>query len=562
MIDLEKGDNIIIHGTYKVLERVGRGGTSRVYLVRNLRTGQNHALKEVAKFDKDGNERTLVTEDKILKNLYHPNMPRIIDVFDEKDSYMIIMDYVEGITLQKKIFEDGPQTEEDVVNWGIQLCSVLTYLHSQKPPIIYRDMKPANIMLRAGTNNVVLIDFGTARMYKQFRCEDTQVLGTHGYAAPEQEKGLSQTDARTDIYNLGATLFHLLTAKSPARIKAMKPIRTYRPELSSGLEKIILKCTRPDPDDRYQTCEEVRQALLHYHEYDTGFLIRQKRRVTVFVIACAASLILFLSGVRFGIEKRQANLQSYDSVIRYAQSAADTPEKVQLYTQAVQISPGRDEAYIQLLDYFTSDGNFTGTEAVSLRAILNTKTSAGTASTVFEKTDNYGVFAYRLGLAYFYYYDGTGNKSLAAPWFKAALESAGLDSIKQMRAKRLYAISGYYEQLGRKDKAGDSTASYKDYWNDMKLLTDGNIADSDNIKTAVVMYKEEAAQITMHAYDFKKAGITQKKMTNKIADMRKRITSDIKGSGSYTSDMDEEVKDLEENLTEAENAVSTVFFNA
>lgn len=122
------------------------------------------------------------------------------------------MDYVEGRTLKAIVDERGAQPQEDVVNWAIQLCSVLDYLHTRKPAIIYRDLKPGNIMLRPD-GRIVLIDFGTAREYKTGQEEDTISLGTKGYAAPEQYGGDGQTDARTDIYNLGATIYHLVTGK-------------------------------------------------------------------------------------------------------------------------------------------------------------------------------------------------------------------------------------------------------------------------------------------------------------------------------------------------------------
>lgn len=560
MINLEKGEGLIIHGTYKVVERIGRGGTSRVYLVQNLRTGQNYALKEVAKFDKDGTQRQLVTEDKILKNLYHPNMPRIIDVFEDEAAWQIVMDYVAGTTLQKKVFEDGAQSEEDVVAWGIQLCDVLEYLHSQVPPIIYRDMKPSNIMLRAGTNQVVLIDFGTARKYKENRLEDTQVLGTHGYAAPEQEKGLSQTDERTDIYNLGATLFHLVVGKSPAKIKAMKPIRTYNPDLSSGLEQIILKCTKPDPDDRYQSCKEVKEALLHYHELDDGYIAKQKRHVALFVAACILSIFCFAGAFYFMGQKNSASLLGYDSLIRSAESTDKEEEKRTLYARAISVDPGRPEAYTQFLSYCLSDGNFTGNEAAAMQGLLNTRTGSSTAENAFEKTDKYAGFCYQLGIAYFYYYAGSGNKSLAKPWFGAAIEAGGLTGTQKLRAQRFFAVASYYDTLDIKDKAGDSTVSYGSYWDDLDALTSGNIVQSDNVQTAFVMYREAAGQIIMHAWDFKKAGVTRTEMDSKLADMESRLKTDIERSPEYTDDMKENVNSLTSLYAQAKNSIASAFF--
>ena len=121
----------------------------------------------------------------MLRKLNHPGLPSIIDIIDQGDNFLIVMDYIEGNTLEKILRESGAQPQEKVVNWAIQLCDVLEYLHSRKPAIVYRDMKPSNIMLRSD-GSVVLIDFGTAREFKETNVSDTTCLGTQGYAAPEQ----------------------------------------------------------------------------------------------------------------------------------------------------------------------------------------------------------------------------------------------------------------------------------------------------------------------------------------------------------------------------------------
>ena len=218
----------LIDGKYKVIAKVGKGGMSTVWLAMNIKTNKNWAIKEVRQTEKNDValvKQNLMTEIEILKKLHHENLPQIIDIFEKNDTYLIIMDYVEGRTLKAIIDEKGEQPQEDVVNWAIQLCSVLDYLHTRKPAIIYRDLKPGNIMLRPD-GRIVLIDFGTAREYKVGQDEDTTSLGTRGYAAPEQYGGDGQTDARTDIYNLGATIYHLVTGKNPNKPPyEIRPIR-------------------------------------------------------------------------------------------------------------------------------------------------------------------------------------------------------------------------------------------------------------------------------------------------------------------------------------------------
>ena len=237
----------LLDGKYKILNEIGHGGMSVVYLALNERANKTWAVKEVRK--DGGNDTTvvsqnLVAETEMLKKLDHPNLPSIIDVIDKDDSFIIVMDYIEGNSLQHLLDNHGRQNPDRVVEWAKQLCDVLGYLHSRKPPIIYRDMKPANVMLRPN-GDVSLIDFGTAREYKLASTGDTTWLGTRGYAAPEQFGKMGQTDGRTDIYNLGATMFHLVTGIAPVgQDTLVHPIGEVIPQYAgSGLEEVILKCS-------------------------------------------------------------------------------------------------------------------------------------------------------------------------------------------------------------------------------------------------------------------------------------------------------------------------------
>ena len=208
----------IIDGKYKILNKIGQGGMSVVYLAMNERANKQWAIKEVRKDgvkDYEVVRQGLIAETDILKRLNHPHLPSIIDVIDRDDTFLIVMDYIEGKALDYWLKKEGAQPQERVVEWAKQICDVFGYLHSRKPPIIYRDLKPANVMLKPD-GQIMIIDFGTAREFKETSIEDTSCLGTQGYAAPEQYGGHGQTDARTDIYTLGATMYHLLTGHNPS----------------------------------------------------------------------------------------------------------------------------------------------------------------------------------------------------------------------------------------------------------------------------------------------------------------------------------------------------------
>ena len=181
----------------------------------------------------------------MLWGLSHPNLPAFTNFFAENQSYFLVMEYINGQTLEDLLERQAaPFPERRVLRWAEQLCDVLEYLHSQHPPIIFRDMKPGNIML-IHQGHIKLIDFGIARFFRPTtNGPDTQLLGTPGYAPPEQY-GTAQTDERSDIYSLGMTLFHLLTDSLSEKgfgVKA-KDIRIINPQVSPSVARALEKAT-------------------------------------------------------------------------------------------------------------------------------------------------------------------------------------------------------------------------------------------------------------------------------------------------------------------------------
>lgn len=260
----------VIDGKYKILKLIGQGGMSKVYLAMDTRLNKQWAVKEFRKNKNDASNqvalKALLDEANLMKQLDHPTLPRIVDIIETNQTLYIVMDYIEGESLKKVLDEYGAQPQEMVIEWAKQLSDALDYLHTQTPPIIYRDMKPANIILKPD-GTIRLIDFGIAREYKEGKWGDTAALGTRGYAAPEQFGGKGQTDARTDVYNLGVTLYHLVTGKDPAEPPyEIYPIRQWDTALSPKLEKIIQKCTKLNPEERYQSCKELKYELESYEK--------------------------------------------------------------------------------------------------------------------------------------------------------------------------------------------------------------------------------------------------------------------------------------------------------
>ena len=246
-------------GRYRIDSELGRGGTSVVYLATDLHLGKQWAVKVIRC---EGTEASLLEEVELMKRLDHPALPRIVDVLEEEGMLLLVMDYVKGETLASLLKRDGPFGEDTVRGWMYRLAAVLDYLHKQDPPVIYRDMKPANV-IRKPDGSLILLDLGIAREYKHDREQDTRALGTKGYAPPEQY-GRAQTDIRSDIYSLGMTAAELLTGCPPDKdpyLYKTHPFRKLRPEISKEFDTILNRCLAFSPKDRYGSCGELMRDL-------------------------------------------------------------------------------------------------------------------------------------------------------------------------------------------------------------------------------------------------------------------------------------------------------------
>ncbi len=333
----------IFNGTYEIKSVIGRGGMSTVYLAEHARLHTKWAVKEVRKLQ--GVKFDFLAESNILKRLQHPMLPRIVDIFEDDQCIYIVEDFVEGQSLDKLLEERKRVDEKTGLKWFKDLCGVLKYLHGQKPnPIIYRDLKPANIMLQPD-GTLKLIDFGIAREYKEESASDTSYVGTKGYAAPEQF-GAAQTDARTDIYSLGVTMYHILTGKSPYEPPYnFVPARQIEKSLSHGIEVVLGKCVRSEPKDRYQNVDELLWDIDHMYRYDRawGNYVAKKwaRGCLIAVMAAVSALMIYNGAKLMGQETEQ---RFYDKLSEASEMYTSEPERAQeLLNEARALYPDRPE---------------------------------------------------------------------------------------------------------------------------------------------------------------------------------------------------------------------------
>ena len=208
------------------------------------------------------------SEARILHHLRHPNLPRVYDFFEDDGRHYLVMDYIEGQTLEAML-ENGPLSEAQVGEVARTLCEVLAYMHAQRPPVIFRDLKPANVMVET-SGHLKLIDFGIAKMFEASEQNRTHTLirsaGTPGFAAPEQYG--AGTDERSDIYSLGATLYCCITGVTPPALPSLAVeatflarVRDMSPEVSPTLAATIEHMMQPAPAKRPQSMAQVRQLL-------------------------------------------------------------------------------------------------------------------------------------------------------------------------------------------------------------------------------------------------------------------------------------------------------------
>ena len=468
---------------YQIVEILKEGGMSIIYLARQKNVGVLRVIKEMKRKgirNIETAKRSIEEEKKILTSLDHPFLPKVIDVVPYEDSSLIIMEYVQGKNLAEVLKDDGVQTQNDVIQWAIDICEVLDYLHNRNPKIIHKDMKPSNIMLkdeRTGKHDIKLIDFGASKEYEENTLDISDTVATPGYAAPEQRKRGSIVDERTDIYGLGATMYHLLTGVKPDKNgENIKNIKKDYPSLSEHLANIILKCVQDDPNNRYQSVKELEFALLH----PPG---KEKKHIILFCFSIV--LMLFFGGIALWSNASMVNikLQDYDYMLK---NASDTED----YYSTILMAPEKTDAYFKFIDFLRADRltKEETSQVIKLRSGINKRNSDGYSETVRVleelKKDNpegYEDVCYEIGNLFLFYLDSTNERERyinASEWYENAKEKYGIASVFCDIANCLDMIEQYHTAA-----FPQTDNEYKEYinlWNKLKKL--GNeIDDFDNM---------------------------------------------------------------------------------
>lgn len=567
----------LVDGKYRILDVVGHGGMSVVYLARNERANKTWAIKEVRKTgteDLEVKQNSLIAETEMLKKLSHKYLPTIVDVIETEETYLVVMDYIEGKDLGKILKESGAQDQEKVIEWAKELCDVLGYLHTRTPPIIYRDLKPANVMLKPD-GKIILIDFGTAREVKVKDANDTVSLGTRGYAAPEQFGANAKTDARTDIYCLGATIYHLVTNHNPATEPyVMEPIRQRIPTLSGGLEKIILKCTQPRPQDRYQSCAEVMYALENYEREDEDHKRKQKKKLGAFI---ASIVMMFVCmGVTFfgysSAEKVKAS--NYDLQILMADDVSlDKDTRIQYYMNAIEVDPTETTAYNSMVELFLSsnedNGRLTEDEIVyfsNLRVGLDVMENGIYQRTIqpFEELksnpSNYAEVCYNIGMAYWYDYATEASRKIEAiNWFKDVVEygNENDENYSYSLAKIYYDIGSCKKTIKDTSRITEKNDGYQQLWTIIQGLQT-SCAKLDDDEAKILGWEEIRYELDYESTNLANlVGVTQTEFNN----MLDAIKSDAEALNTTTkyTEIKDRIKVLNEGIDTTKDKIDQLF---
>ena len=522
---------------YEILRELGRGGTSVVYLVKDKADGRNYALKVLRRddnkpeaFEQEADQlrartKNLRAEAEVLQALCtdeqgnvacHPGIPAYREcVCDEKGEFAgFVMEYVEGRSLQK-ILEDGrAYTVREAVEAGLQLCGIMEQLHGQDSPMIFRDLKPANILVRPD-GQFVLVDYGAVRKLRKSAGADTMQLGTDGYAAPEQYGGWEQSDERTDIYGIGAVLHHMVTGRPPLDT-GLRPLREIlgaegESRQLDEMAKILLRCCMTAPSMRYSSCKELEKALRSVIRLRTRSRSRERGWKWFVLLVNTAAVCLGLAIV-LAASAAGAETAEYCALIETAANETTLEEKKEVYQRAAALRPEDPEAYICFLRDLVEDCVITEGEKRALDDVLFARVSAGglwgTAAGNAEgnlermrkkRPGDYAALQMELGKVYFACYEG--GREAAKQCFRNALAEGGIWFGDREMAEAMEVVLGE-EWTGERIGA----------WRVLEETAEREAEMSGNGVFAAAVCKTAAVEIALFADRYEEAGADPEKL--------------------------------------------------
>lgn len=543
-------------GRYRVDQLIHDGSMSRVYKVYDTQLHKTWCLKEVINPPENSTVGTAETdalkyEYSLMATLNSPNIPRPLapQLSEDKKRIWYILDWIDGVAASKLLKERGAIDDNTVIQWGISLARVLSYLHANN--IIYRDMKPQNVMITKTQPEVHLIDFGTAHVVTETDYIQERAVGTKGYAPPEQTKKGVPYDMRWDLYALGATLFALATGFAPLKAeRAAKQvgnfdINKFASSASQGLRDVVLKATNIDPEKRYQSAEEMLVDLQNIGKRDSNYRASARRKIVLNRVLWGAAVVsLVLAGSGYAIGSSNISGQ-----IKQRESVAQSSENYEDYKRVAELDGDNMQAYYGMLEALKKGGKVTKDQESDFLGVLMPNLND------LKQQKGYGDLAYNIGQMYFFYYGDTNDvegQKQAASWFKDAVQSG---TKNEDLASGLYLVSDFQGSVQSAMRDGSDAGMYgnvyKSFLNVLK-----NSGGNPVIESSV--YNSLMELINNYSFRLAQEGISKDSVVNVIHQATDYASKTDSGDGTRVEELKENIRKITPGLEDKVNIAYSV----
>ena len=543
-------------GRYRVDQLIHDGSMSRVYKVYDTQLHKTWCLKEVINPPENSTVGTAETdalkyEYSLMATLNSPNIPRPLapQLSEDKKRIWYILDWIDGVAASKLLKERGAIDDNTVIQWGIALARVLSYLHANN--IIYRDMKPQNVMITKTQPEVHLIDFGTAHVVTETDYIQERAVGTKGYAPPEQTKKGVPYDMRWDLYALGATLFTLATGFAPlkaeraAKLVGNFDINMFASSASQGLRDVVLKATSIDPEKRYQSAEEMLVDLQNIGKRDSNYRAAARRKIVLNRVLWGAAVVsLVLAGSGYAIGSSNISGQ-----IKQRESVAQSSENYEDYKKVAELDGDNMQAYYGMLEALKKGGKVTKDQESDFLGVLMPNLND------LKKQKGYGDLAYNIGQMYFFYYGDTNDvegQKQAASWFKDAVQSG---TKNEELASGLYLVSDFQGSVQSAMRDGSDAGMYgnvyKSFLNVLK-----NSGGNPVIESSV--YNSLMELINNYSFRLAQEGISKDSVVNTIHQAVDYASKTDSGDGTRIEELKSNIRKITPGLEDKVNIAYSV----
>ena len=543
-------------GRYRVDQLIHDGSMSRVYKVYDTQLHKTWCLKEVINPPENSTVGTAETdalkyEYSLMATLNSPNIPRPLapQLSEDKKRIWYILDWIDGVAASKLLKERGAIDDNTVIQWGISLARVLSYLHANN--IIYRDMKPQNVMITKTQPEVHLIDFGTAHVVTETDYIQERAVGTKGYAPPEQTKKGVPYDMRWDLYALGATLFALATGFAPLKAERVAKqvgnfdINKFASSASQGLRDVVLKATNIDPEKRYQSAEEMLVDLQNIGKRDSNYRAAARRKIVLNRVLWGAAVVsLVLAGSGYAIGSSNISGQ-----IKQRESVAQSSENYEDYKRVAELDGDNMQAYYGMLEALKKGGKVTKDQESDFLGVLMPNLND------LKKQKGYGDLAYNIGQMYFFYYGDTNDvegQKQAASWFKDAMQSG---TKNEDLASGLYLVSDFQGSVQSAMRDGSDAGMYgnvyKSFLNVLK-----NSGGNPVIESSV--YNSLMELINNYSFRLAQEGISKDSVVNVIHQATDYASKTDSGDGTRVEELKSNIRKITPGLEDKVNIAYSV----